>query len=294
MGIVGGGAVYLAVSVMTMMMNPDIPTYQAEVLNWPRFTFKSLYELEAIIHTSLRIRYNNHVTTDVHAATIDLYYPDWNGQLTRIGQVQDQYQQQRRRKSTITSSSTTANKNSTATAASTSSSSSRGSKSNASVPFWTMVPRSLFQQDDRFRYTMPISSFLRIAGRLVMQACRRGGWVTVPAGGVTQIKSLATKFTLLMVCDTDLNIVTLGVVGNNCKVYRFTSGWTNLTTHVEELRNHMHSLTVNATTGTVLVSKNNSRQRKENVINKKQEEGLEEEEEPEAWIRLNQDSLLNI
>mmetsp|Transcript_8571 Transcript_8571/g.14517 ORF Transcript_8571/g.14517 Transcript_8571/m.14517 type:complete len:157 (+) Transcript_8571:291-761(+) len=115
-----------------------------------------------------------------------------------------------------------------------------------------MSPRSLFQQHSQFHYTMPLPSLWKVSARLLWQASRRKGWVSVPSGGVTHIKSFAAKLTVSMICDTQLNIFTLDVVGDHCRVHRIVSGWNDQSTETQKLRQHMLSQRVDSSTGTIL------------------------------------------
>lgn len=76
----------LAVSSLLFIGAPKMPLYQIMSLKMTKFRLNfSTLAVTTEIMAGIQIQNENIVGADLHATIIDLYYPDWNGNLTHIG-----------------------------------------------------------------------------------------------------------------------------------------------------------------------------------------------------------------
>jgi hypothetical protein len=75
------------------VLKPRLPHYTFQVKEFPLLRWIN-GNWKTRIGAGVKLQNDNYVPIDVHALSFDLFYPDWQGTLVHIGQVQDKHQQQ--------------------------------------------------------------------------------------------------------------------------------------------------------------------------------------------------------
>jgi hypothetical protein len=215
-----GGANYL--------FGPKVPLYEFQVLWPPLFLPTGWNELSATLYAHVELQNDNVVRTNVHAASFDLFFPDWDHHLVHFGHVQDLAQYQH----------------------------------NATSPeaIWSMAPHNLFSTQDSVRLQIPLSNLLTILSHLLYQAVIGGGVIHLPSTGVVHIKAPHAKLTMAMICDTTLHLVTMKMEGKACAIQHLTPGWKVMQDQVRMMQQHAtHKVHWNPETWSVLGSEHHRR-----------------------------------
>jgi hypothetical protein len=208
-----GGANYL--------LGPKVPLYEFQVLWPPLFLPTGWNELSTTLYAQVELQNDNVVHTNVHAASFDLFFPDWNNGLVHFGHVQDLAQYQ------------------------------HNTTSNDAI--WSMAPHQLFSVKDSVRLRIPLSSLMTILSHLIYQAVSGGGVVHLPSTGIVHIKAPAAKLTMGMICDTSLNLLTMKMQGKACAMKHLAPGWKVMAEQVSIMQQHViHTLQWNPETLSVL------------------------------------------
>jgi hypothetical protein len=208
-----GGANYL--------FGPKVPLYEFQVLWPPLFLPTGWNELSATLYAQVELQNDNVVRTNVHAASFDLFFPDWNNNLVHFGHVQDLAQYQ------------------------------HNATSNDAI--WSMAPHKLFSVKDSVRLRIPLSSLITILSHLLYQAATGGGVLHLPSTGIVHLKAPTAKLTMAMICDTSLNLITMKMQGKACVMKHLTPGWKHMEEQVKTMQHHaLHTLKWNPDTWSVL------------------------------------------
>ena len=266
----------VAVSSFVTLWNPSIPSYTAHVHRLSHLRLDpSSWQIHAEMNASISVQYDKPFTTEVHEASFDLYFPDWQGQLHNIGHLKrqkprstvhsakKQQQQQEQEKSSTLSQEEHLHIG----------------RDNDTIPsavrsHWTMTPSYyqqqrrqqqqqqqqqqhahddinaninkeepvLFQRNtDLFDYTFHLWAYLQVAAHMWWEAlfgqATRWGWISVPISGITQLKAMGYyKVTIWMICDTDLNLWSLEARGSDCDLHRLWTGWNSYEDGVDDTK----------------------------------------------------------
>jgi hypothetical protein len=81
----------LATSSILYVVRPRMPIYDVTSVRivYVALSFLWTFQLTATIQAGMQIRNENFVGADVHAAVVDIFYPDWHNVLQHIGELRD-------------------------------------------------------------------------------------------------------------------------------------------------------------------------------------------------------------
>jgi hypothetical protein len=191
-------------------LRPRLPAYSFRIRGivpkWIDRTFK------ARLGAGVWLRNDNYVPIEIHALSCDIYYPDWDGALNHIGHVHD-VQQVFRQKEEITSE-----------------------YLSISQALWKIEARQTFETNDQM-FLQPVSVGLGVLSSLSYDLMRKYGTVNVPSSMVVRVKAnKKIPLTMSILCDNELNTLTLEMVGLTCELDNLMLGWYDLPEQVEKLR----------------------------------------------------------
>lgn len=191
-------------------LKPRLPAYSFRIRGivpkWVDRRFK------ARLGAGVWLRNDNYVPIDIHALSCDIYYPDWDGALNHLGHVHD-VQQVARRVQEASSE-----------------------KIFISQPLWKIAARQTFETNDQM-FMQPVSVGLGVLSSLSYDLIRKYGTVNVPSSMVVQVKANEKiPLTMSILCDNELNALTLELVGVTCELDNVMVGWYDLSDQVEKLR----------------------------------------------------------
>lgn len=221
-----GIAVAAMLSTAAVMFAPKIPVYEFAMIYPPLVWFGDTWgELKATLHAELRVQNENVIQSDVHAASFDLYFPTWDGDMVQFGHVEDRFQDQ-------------------------------PDYSTPKEGFWKLKPKELFQQKDSVILRLRLSNLRQILTHLLYRAFQGSGTVSVMITGITHITTPKNmKSTLTFICDTNLNVITNKMLGSSCSIDKLSPGvWGNMTKVTESLQAIAVTLHPDPVNGTVHVN----------------------------------------
>jgi hypothetical protein len=215
---------------MFQVFKPRLPPYSLQIIKIP---VPSIIGGEVMTRLSAKVRLHNDnfIGIDVHSLAVDMFYPDWSGELTHIGRVYDRKIQH-------------------STQECLSDSACRKDK-GLDLPVWALQPRADFQITDNVFALMKPSGLLKTIASIVWNSIKGRGSLVIPTTGVMQVKaSSSTPVTMSMICDNSLNLWTLVMVGVECSLNSLDIGWLGIDGTIDKLQLEVLStLQANATGG---------------------------------------------
>lgn len=203
-----------AVMIGTLLY-PKVPLYVFRVRGFPWTKLRG-GELHSTLQADVRMQNENYLKTDIHALAFDLYFPSFDGEMHRIGHVQDRAHYKASLDYPPHHPMMTA---------------------TPEKPMWTILPRSAFETQDELHLRIPPSQLMKSMGHLLWQALKGWGSLQIPTTGVIHVKaSNSAKVTISIMCENTLNVITMAMEGNKCVMNRLATGWISLGDEVERLR----------------------------------------------------------
>lgn len=208
----------VGILIAAQFAKPRLPAYSFGIRSmWPTSG-------KAKLGAAVWLRNDNYVPIDIYSLACDIYYPDWQGGLNHIGNVQDT--QQVELKSNI---------------------SCRGGDGNAAGKeeceepkkhaLWEIQARHTFEKDDHV-YLQPVPIGFGALTSLLYDMFWQFGKVNVPSSMTVQVKAnKKIPITMSILCDNELNIWSLEMVGVTCELDNLMLGWSDMPGKVERLRN---------------------------------------------------------
>ena len=215
-------AVFLVYELM-----PRVPLYSVRVTNipWPwllRWN-RRRGEIQTTLKTDVTMDNVNYVKTDIHAIAFDMYFPNFDGQLLHIGHIRDKAHYMASLEDYHVESDVKIK--------------------TPEQPLWTMQARKTFQTQDDMHMNISPKQIITSVGHLLWQAVKGRGTVTLPATGVAHVKaSNSAKVTISMICDNELNVITMNMEGRKCTLDKLATGWIHMDDEVDRLRSHTLTL----------------------------------------------------
>jgi len=211
---------------------PSMPLYSARDIQLISFNF-SLWQLtiSAKILAGVEINNENVVGGDLYSAHVDIYYPDWNGELQNIGYLQE----------TKTNIKVCSMDDTT----SLQEEEDRGvciSEETKASPFFSVQPRGVSTSKPGivtiFLQDVTPKTYLNVMRHVFTQ----WGSIVLLVSGVAHVKSpLGVNLSLGIICDNDLDLTKhpMQIVGRSCIVERISTGWSGLTDLAAEVKDRV-------------------------------------------------------
>ncbi|CAJ1961697.1 unnamed protein product [Cylindrotheca closterium] len=205
--------------IAAQFLKPRLPAYSFGIKSmWPAWGGR------AKLGADVWLRNDNYVPIDIYALACDVYYPDWQGGLNHIGHVHDTQKVELEAAALAC----------------------RGGDANAvndeecvepkKQPLWKIQPRSDFEKDDHV-YLQPVSIGFGALTSLLYDMFWQYGIVYVPSSMTVQVKANnKIRVTMSILCDNELNVWTLKLVGTTCEIDTLMMGWSDMPGQVERLR----------------------------------------------------------
>mmetsp|Transcript_16172 Transcript_16172/g.19761 ORF Transcript_16172/g.19761 Transcript_16172/m.19761 type:complete len:312 (-) Transcript_16172:58-993(-) len=247
-------AILLATSSLLYLFAPQMPMYQVTTLKFVKFDISySNLAISAKILAGIQIDNANFIGADLHSTIVDIYYPDWNGELIHIGTLKETVIEKKEKKNEqecidnnveilpnekIANEMNAQNLNTQRERKSHEDEDDRGiclphgSNNEAySTPFFTIIPRGISTSIPD-AVTIDIENMKpKIYLNLLKDALLSRGSLEMLVSGVAHVKSpLGIPLSLGLVCDNNINLTKspLQIVGRNCLVKSISTGWTGL------------------------------------------------------------------
>mmetsp|Transcript_22446 Transcript_22446/g.33243 ORF Transcript_22446/g.33243 Transcript_22446/m.33243 type:complete len:293 (+) Transcript_22446:166-1044(+) len=219
---------------------PSMPLYSARDIQLISFHF-SLRQLtiSAKILAGVEIDNENVVGGDLYSAHVDIYYPDWNGELQNIGYLQET-------KTDIEVCSMDrygGDKDDDTT--SLQKEEDRGvciSEETKPSPFFSVQSRGVSTSKPGavtiYLQNVPPKTYLNVMRHVFTQ----WGSIVLLVSGATHVKSpLGVHLSLGIICDNELDLTKhpIQIVGRSCIVERISTGWSGLTDLAAEVKDQV-------------------------------------------------------
>jgi hypothetical protein len=234
-------------ALLVLVDPPQMPLYQVASLKIRELTLTSLWtmQISSTILAGLQVHNPNVIGVNIHATNVDLWYPDWKGDLQWIGYLtqteeedaalhcgqeremrclEDEQQQQ-----------TTVENN-------------KGKDDGGSQCLneeWKRLPSepfvSIHPRSTTISHACAVSIHIpnlspSIYFRILLDAITRGGEIQILVSGVAHVKSqsistnLGIPLTLGVICDNSIQVTQrpIQIAGRTCVVEGVATGWTAL------------------------------------------------------------------
>jgi hypothetical protein len=216
-----------------------MPLYSARDIQLISFHF-SLWQLtiSAKILAGVEIDNGNYIGGDLYSAHVDIYYPDWNGDLQNIGYLQET-------KTNVKVCSMDINMDDTTTSLQ-EEEEDRGVCMSAeemkASPVFSVQPRGVSTSKPGiitiFLQNVTPKTYLNVMRHVFTQ----WGSIVLLVSGVAHVKSpLGVNLSLGIICDNDLDLTKhpMQIVGRSCIVERISTGWSGLTDLAAEVKDRV-------------------------------------------------------
>jgi len=237
----------LFTSSLLYLMTPRMPSYQITSIRLATVNLSYLLRLDCQLFAGIQVENTNFFGADIHAALVDIYYPDWDGTLNHIGVLREV----QKKAEVKLCYATATDRNPTGVilrGRDTSDSVSNESSmcladdidTKKSAPFLTIQPRSITISDADI-----VSIILKNVGpytyfNAIKDAIKTGGTIDILISGVAHVKSsLGLPLSLGIICDNTLDLFgrpTVQIAGRRCTVRNVWTGWTSLADHAKLLQ----------------------------------------------------------
>lgn len=209
--------------ITAFVLYPRLPQYSFRIQSAGPRWYGWEHGFRARLGSKVRLKNENNLGIDIHALSFDLFYPDWEGNLHWLGNVQDTQQLELMLQ------------NEQALA--------EGSSSGPlPVPpkkpsaIWKMPARNFFETEDEV-FLLPTLAPFRVMSRLFWDLWTARGILTIRSTGAVHIKANGQlPFTLNILCDNLLDTWALEMQGVHCDLDVMDLGWKNMTRAMEKLR----------------------------------------------------------
>lgn len=189
-------------------VKPRLPAYAFKIRGFRPTVVNGKFA--AKLAAGVWLRNDNYVSIDIHALACDVYYPDWYGALNHIGHVRDVHRTHTKEE--------------------------LDSLTETPPPLWEIEPRKEFETDDHV-YLQPVFVGINAISSLFYDMFRGWGTLQVPSSMVVQVKAnKKIDMTMTILCDNELNALTLEMVGVTCEMDSLKPGWKHLPPVVDDLR----------------------------------------------------------
>mmetsp|Transcript_2895 Transcript_2895/g.6828 ORF Transcript_2895/g.6828 Transcript_2895/m.6828 type:complete len:275 (+) Transcript_2895:48-872(+) len=209
--------------IASQFLKPRLPAYSFGIRSmWPQWSGK------AKLGADVWLRNDNYVPIDIYALACDVYYPDWKGGLNHIGHVHDTQQVELESAALACRGGDDGNNNNNAD--------NEVCEEPKKHPVWEIKARNSFEKDDHV-YLQPVSIGFGALTSLLYDMFWKYGIVNVPSSMTVQVKAnKKIPLTMSILCDNELNIWTLEMVGVTCELDNLMVGWSDMPGQVERLR----------------------------------------------------------
>lgn len=219
----------VAAGTFLYFMPPSMPLYTISNIRIKRLKVDFSGRIHATVQAGIEIENDNILGADLHSTVIDLYYPDWNGDLQNLGYVTET-----RRESTSKACDEMTSEDDRGVCLS--------DKGASELPFFSIGARTKSKS-----HPEAITVYIRNIGyktylNMLKDAIYGGGYLEIIASGVAHVKSpMGIPLSLGLICDNALNILQfpLQVVGKACVVEGISSGWAGLVEMGAEVRDRV-------------------------------------------------------
>lgn len=215
---------------------PSMPLYSAKDIELKRFRFSfTEWTVSLEILAGVEIDNGNIVGGDLYSTLVDIYYPDWHGDLQNIGYLKE------------TTRSQSSDVEDDVCSKMIGETDDHGicipSKRNGNVqPFFSVQSRGISTTEPGaitiYLNHVPPKTYLNILKHIFTQ----WGSIHLLVSGVAHVKSpLGLPLSLGVICDNvlDLTRFPLQVVGKECLVERISTGWSGLEELAAEVRDRV-------------------------------------------------------
>lgn len=265
-------AALLATSSLLFIVTPRMPLYQVTSLTISKlhFSFTKL-TLSATILAGVQIENANFIGADIHATIVDIYYPDWNGDLYHVGVLKetnanydnnvcipkhhddgvnyDTLNEIDNEEEEEENYDNKPNKNDNEEeeddhgiclpGKNDDNNIQSSSLSSSQIPFFTIQPRGIsISKSDAV--TIIVNDVPpRIYINFIKDAIVSKGLMEIFVSGVAHVKSpLGIPISLGIMCDNAVNLlhIPIQVIGKNCVVKSVSTGWSGLKELATEVR----------------------------------------------------------
>lgn len=198
---------------------PSMPLYSARDIKLVHFhvSLKNM-TVSAIILAGVEIENDNIVGGDIHSTLVDIYYPDWNGDLQSIGYLEE----------TKNAENEECERNQLAE---------KGdsgiciSDETSHLPFFTVHPLGISTSEPGIitihLQNIAPKTYLNILKDFVI----RWGSIDLLVSGGAHVKShLGLPLSLGIICDNvlDLTKLPIQIIGKYCTIERISTGWSGM------------------------------------------------------------------
>jgi hypothetical protein len=245
------------------VLKPRLPQYTFQVKEFPLLRWIN-GNWKTRIGAGVKLQNDNYVPIDVHALSFDLFYPDWQGTLVHIGQVQDKHQQQTQPQQPqqgqrvvskplptqpdVPPTSTDNHKTSGVargvvdadTQQQTQHSTTTTKSFHKPPTLWKLLPRAQFETLDEVFMQHFNMGHVSVLSSLSWDIFQKRGLLDIPSGGVIQIKAnQKLPLTMSIICENTLDLWTLEMQGVTCELSNIEVGWGDISLASERLRNQV-------------------------------------------------------
>jgi hypothetical protein len=220
-----------ATALFLYFMPPSMPLYTITNIRIKSLKVDFSGRIQATVQAGIEIQNDNILGADLHSTVIDLYYPDWNGDLQNLGYVKE------------TRKESTSNASCQEMTSGNGKEDDRGvclsDKGASELPFFSIGARTKSKSHPE-AITVHIRNIdYKTYLNMLKDAIYGGGYLEIIASGVAHVKSpMGIPLSLGIICDNALNILQfpLQVVGKACVVEGISSGWAGLAEMGAEVR----------------------------------------------------------
>lgn len=214
-------------SIMYYFAAPSMPFYKITNIRLKRLRIDLAGRLHAIILAGIEIENDNIVGADLHSTIVNLYYPDWNGNLQHLGFATET----KCIGSSFSSPFSVTHR--------TEKEDDRGMCLSYQDPFFTVKAKTISTSHPEAVTVYIMDVGYRTYLHMLKNAIYGGGTLDILVSGVAHVKShIGIPLSLGIICDNTLHLLNypMQIVGKTCVVEGISTGWTGLVEMSSEVK----------------------------------------------------------